>query len=338
MKRWIIALIVLVLVAGAAYYLYDSSRNSLNAPKWREFAVEDTAAITKVFLADKAGNKVLVERQLGKSLWRVNGKYDARPDVTKYLLETIKTVSVKTPVPKPAQQNVMRKLAAGGIKVEIYTKDSGDEPEKVYYVGGETSDQMGTFMMLEGSPIPFITEIKGFFGYLTPRYSPKEIDWRDIIFFRLKPDAIAKVEIQYPPKPEEGFVIDNTAKQPTVSRLINEDMVPNPDMVKLQKYLGGFTVTPYESVAFNLKPEKVDSILKTSPFAIFNLKEKAGKTHTMKCFYIKRHMEELDENGKPLPVNTDKFHIQYNNSKELFVAQFYVWDRVLVPFSFFNEK
>ena len=58
-KRVIIFLTILI---GLSLYFYFSNKKGTLKIENSEFAVEDTSAITKIFLADKSNNKVLLER------------------------------------------------------------------------------------------------------------------------------------------------------------------------------------------------------------------------------------------------------------------------------------
>ncbi|MEA3449235.1 MAG: hypothetical protein U9Q98_12440, partial [Bacteroidota bacterium] len=71
----------------------------------RDFAVQDTAAVDKIFLVDKENNEILLERQ-NKDTWTVNEKYTVRKDLMDILLETIRRIDVANPVPKAKQDYV----------------------------------------------------------------------------------------------------------------------------------------------------------------------------------------------------------------------------------------
>ena len=302
---------------------------------WRNFAVEDTSAITKVFLADKAGNKVTAIRK-SQSEWQVNSKWTARKDVVRILLKTIKLVRTKSRVPKNARQNVLKMLASGGIKVEIYTADP-EEPVKVYYVGSETPTQDGTYMMQEGSPEPFITEIPGFDGYLTPRYPAIETMWRDPALFRYKPDEISKIRLEYAELPKESFELVNKGNTNVEIKDLAGNVMPNVDRIMAQKYLGTYGNLVFEDEARGLKPGKVDSILAQVPFARMSIVDNKGKVVKLSFFHIKNSREEDDEFGKRILYNPDRVHARLNDERKLYVFQYYVWDRALVPISFFAK-
>ena len=335
MKRPVWIGLIIVLLAATAAIIYFTKGKAMTDEDWRNFAVEDTAAITKVFLADKSGNKVTAVRK-SASEWLVNDKYNARKDVVRILLKTVKLVRTKSRVPKNARQNVLKALSTNGIKVELYTKDDSD-PVKVYYVGSETPSQDGTYMMQEGSPEPFITEIPGFDGYLTPRYPTIEAAWRDPALFRYKPDDIAKIKLEYAEYPAESFEVVNKGNTNVEIKDLSGKVMPNVDRIMAQKYLGTYGNLVFEDEARNLKPAKVDSILSQVPFARLSIVETGGKVVRLSFFHIKNSREEDDENGKPILYNPDRFHARLNDERKLYVFQYYVWDRALVPISLFDK-
>ena len=170
-------LILTLLLAVAAAWLILNNESGTVKEILRDFAVKDTTSVTKIFIADRAGKSVELERELNASgaptgLWLVNKKYYARRDAVKTLLETLYLVEMKSYVAKTAYNTIVKQLATTGIKCEVY-RSGKEKPFKVFYVGGSTQDTKGTFMMLENSLVPFVTEIPGFDGYLTPRFFTK---------------------------------------------------------------------------------------------------------------------------------------------------------------------
>ena len=192
----------MLLLSVTGYYYFNSS-NSTIKKELRDFAVADTASIDKMFLADKKGNKALLERK-SPALWTINGKYPARQDAINFLLKTIKQIEVRSPVGKAALQNVLKELSSTGTKIEIFSK--GDKI-KTYYVGGPTQDMLGTFMYIENSAVPFVIHIPGFNGYLTTRYFASADEWRSRIIFQYGEGQIASVRVQNNQHPEESFSV-----------------------------------------------------------------------------------------------------------------------------------
>ncbi len=151
MKKNILPIVMLIVLAGISIYFYLTKSGSTLKPELTNYAVEDTAAISKIFLADKAGHTITLERK-STDEWTVNGEFTARQDGVKNLLDAMARVEIKAPVNKSAYETIVKRLSSAGVKVEIYT--NGSSPEKVYYVGGSNQEHTGTEMLLEGSSTP----------------------------------------------------------------------------------------------------------------------------------------------------------------------------------------
>ncbi|MFM7054431.1 MAG: hypothetical protein ACKOX7_06800 [Bacteroidota bacterium] len=113
-KNSILVLVAVMLAALSAYFIY-TNRSGTMSDELRDFAFKDTASLTRIFLADKAGKQITLDRK-SKEEWTVNGSYWARPDAIKLLLETIHDVEVWSPVGKKAYNNIIKSIAAKGVK------------------------------------------------------------------------------------------------------------------------------------------------------------------------------------------------------------------------------
>ena len=154
--------ITLLLLAIAFWFVIHNKRGTVRE-ELRDFAVKDTGDVTKIFLADRAGKTIELRKEIKQDgetsgLWILNGKYYSRRDAVNLLLETLHNVEMKSFVAKTAYNTIIKQLSTTGIKCEVYLKDH-EKPDKVIYVGGETQDSKGTFMMLENSTVPFVTEV-----------------------------------------------------------------------------------------------------------------------------------------------------------------------------------
>ncbi len=172
-KNLLILVITLILLIIAAFLVIRQSSGTFGSGM-KDFAVTDTASITKVFLADKNNNTILLDRKAPGD-WLLNGTYRARNSGIKMLFETFSNLVPKFPVPKKAHNSVITQLAASSVKVEIYQQVyrirlfgiklfPHEKLTKTYYVGGATQDNMGTFMLMEGAEVPFVVHLLGLRG------------------------------------------------------------------------------------------------------------------------------------------------------------------------------
>jgi len=338
MKRNIIYLLILVALVAASYYLLSNKKNKTLSDEVSEFGIKDTGSIQKVFMADKKGNEITLTRE-EQYAWKVNGSYEARPDPIVNLLTTINMVSVRSPVAKAGYNNVMKQLASGGIKVEIYGTTG---LIKTYYVGGPTQDQMGTFMYLEGASVPFVTQIPGFDGYLTPRYIVTERDWKTKKIFHLKPAQISRVMAKDYTRKQYNIIVEGSPEQ-VFSVFSGEDdseILTSQD--KIISYLNYFSFINYEFEEESLTDVQIDSVKSSPPLRELLVVENGG-TATKLTFWRRPVTDETthksNADGEAFPFDVDRMLAKIDGSDQLLVVQYYSFDRLFKkPSDFVNPK
>lgn len=335
-NRW--SLLAILILGTIALWFFAKDKKNTIKKELRDFAINDTSSITKIFLASKSGQQVLLEKK-GVGHWELNGKYKARTDAVNLLLYTAKNIQVKSPVGKNAQANIIKRLASGAIKAEFYVND---ELTKNYYIGDATQDQLGTYMLLtdpetgQNSSAPFIMYIPGFDGYLTPRYFTDESDWRNRNIFDHNPPLIKSVSIVLPEKDELSYTITQTDSNIYEIKLnkINR-IIPNPDTVAIKQFLAYFQNINYEAL-YKESGRTLDSILTSSPMFIIQVTDKDNKSTTVKLFAKEASEEKVDIDGKPLKYDMDRLYAQINNNKELVIVQYYVFGKLLMEPDYFK--
>ena len=191
-KKYII-LALLSIFIGISFWSCNSDKKSTIIEN-NNFAIEDTSIIKKVFIADRSGNTITIKKNDG--IWVVNNKYEVRKDAINTLLTTISKLKIKKPVSKSSFNNVIKFMATSGIKVEIYDKQN---LIKAYTIGSNTSDHLGTYMLMENATKPFVIHIPSFNGFLSPRYGIKGhkidvVNWRSNKIFSLKSEEIENIK------------------------------------------------------------------------------------------------------------------------------------------------
>ena len=325
-KNLLYIILFLVLSAIAYFYVFRNTGTTLDK-ELSDFSVKDTGKVVKVFMADKSGAQVTLERQ-SDGAWTVNGSYEARPDAIRTLLETLRMVDVRSPVARSAYNNVIKQLASNAIKVEVYT----DEGSLItYYVGGPTQDQLGTFMLIEGSDVPFVTHIPGFDGYLTPRYIVKESDWRTKRVFNLAPSEISRVSTL--DRSREGYhmIIEKqddgkfTVKDGSGNPLqgVSEDKVMN--------YLSFYSFINFEMNESTLSSEQLDSLTTTIPFRELSLTASDGNDTNIEFWrrpITASTVHKTNAAGNEFPFDVDRMVARLNGDTALIVVQYYTFDKL----------
>jgi hypothetical protein len=332
-----IIIVVLLVLVGFSIYVY-TSKNSMTTSDEddRKFSYKDTAAITKIFIADKEGNSSSVERT--REGWIVNKKYKCRTDAILNLLEAIRNVEVKMPVPKEARENVIKFMASGALKVEIY---KGDELVKQYYVGHETPDSEGSYMLLTDHESgknyrnPYACFIPGFIGYLQPRFIAKETEWRDRVVLNYIPPQIKSIDVQYPLAPvDSSFTIELLST--TVFRLKDgKGAELRFDKENLKQYLIYFQNISYEGLITGRNRKLEDSLSKQMPFCILTVNTTAFSKDVFKMYRKTVRPDVNPDLGVKYDYDPDRFYLRFSNDKEWAIAQYFVFGKLFVNPSYF---
>jgi hypothetical protein len=270
-KNIIYLLLVLVLGATAYWFFYGKKSTNTLSGEERNFTIDDTASIDRIFFAKKTGASILLERNADGS-WKLNGKDEARIDAVDLLLETFKRLAVKSPVPVNGMETVKRNLVVDGLKVEVYQKG---EKVKTMYMGTPTKDFRGTYMMMEDAQMAYIMHLPGWEGTVTPRFFIDPIDWKSRVIFRAAPKQLQEVVVQYPTHPEDNFILTKSAKG--AYQLQGNKLSLLADTALMNLYSTYFNGVHCEGFEPN-NPNR-DSVMKTTPIFIISLiNEKNIKT------------------------------------------------------------
>lgn len=179
-------------LAGYGLYRYSLSLGTDHREQNYDFSYRDTASVDRIEIWDKTPDTVVLSRENGR--WMVNGKYPARPDAVDVLLETFHRMELRNFPQQSALPTIVQSLSTYGKEVTVYA--NGDEV-KHFYVGTETPDMLGTYMMLHGADQPYAVHIPGFNGYLSSRFFTREDLWRDRTLFGLEHRDLREVRMRY---------------------------------------------------------------------------------------------------------------------------------------------
>lgn len=313
-----------------AYFLMTRSGSTLRG-ELRDFAIEDTGAIERIFIADKLGHNSLLERK-GTGYWTVNDKYTARQDAVKNLLITLSKMKVKAPVAESMEANVLKDLS-GPVqrKVEVY---AGGRRIKTFYVGGETIDKNGTFMLLEHSSKPFEVYVPGHKGFLQTRFITDERIWRDQSIFALEKNAIRSITVQNNEQPENSFQIEIPDKGSPV--LKGPKGAERADTLLLNQYITQYRRMGFEYVITDetFPASRKDSILSAQPFVDIKVLTRKGETKHIQAYRRIQPLNEAVQIEGDSPYDPERAYALIDG-KDFVLVQYFQLDRLLVPGGYF---
>ncbi len=332
MKKNKITLIIVIVLSGIAAYLWFNNQAGTIKKELKDFAVKDTASVTKIFMADGLGETVLLERK-NNNIWTVNGNYEARQDGIDLILTTINSIEVKSPVSKASLNMVLSNMAGTATKIEIYM--GKDKPAKVYYVGGPTKDHFGTYMLLENSSLPFIMYIPGHHGYLSTRYFVNETEWKSTALYRYRLEEIEKIEVNYVEVPEESFAIENiSSRQPKLKSIFKNQYFDNLDTLALVNYVSSYKKINFEFYDDQTTQATKDSIMEHCKIFSINVTDIKGNVNSFTGY--KKPMKEgaMNLEGEPIEFDLDRMY-GLTNEKDFVLIQYFVFDDLTPGIKYF---
>ena len=318
----------------------DTFANSLHT----QFALEDVNQIQRVFLADRAGNQALLERNEDLD-WTYTNKsnqkqFRAHPSAIYTLLETIKKIRTREPVAKSAVPNVVKSLAAKATKVEIY--DKNNNKLRVYYVGTMASGATGNYMIMEGSERPYVIYIPNFQGTIDTRFMVREEDWRDKAVFRVKPEDLEFVQVEYqaPNQQFESFKIAKEGDRYNVTPLSpdapNVYSIDQVNQDNADTYFQDFDVLGAEKIIYN--KEQRDTVITSTPFAIISYKTNYhNEPQTFRLYSIYNPNADRGDGQVGHRQKIQRYFIDIDED-HFYLGQHLVIRKLLWGYSFFFQK
>jgi hypothetical protein len=329
MRKTVIYLLVLaVLGFGIYYFLVKKDNDQLYNKSEADFNIKDTAAIGKLFLVSAEGESVLVERT--DSGWVVNKRYKALKSTLEDLMSTFTKQAALYPVTKNAYENVVKGLSTDGIKTEVY--DRTGKKMRVFYVGGTAVNNTGTNMMMEGAKTPYVVQVPGFVGYLTPRYSTKLTAWRDRTVFNIPQEEIKSISIKYPGNPANSYEVIKDGEN--VNVIAEKDIMTGLQGLNKRRatvYLRYFTNVNCEGYLNGL-PD-MDTTLKTAPKqSEIDVVGIHGQHQHVDVYWmaINKRSKNLRTTNPDVPddYDADRLYAVINNARDTVMIQQYAFRNI----------
>ena len=320
----------LILLAGITFYLFNKKNSKSSfADSSRDFSIENTDRIGKVFVTDRSGEGYTLEKR--KDKWYVDSTYPADPEFVEVVLSTINRMTVNNLVPKSAIGNIMKDIAALGKKVEIYDED-GDKL-KSFYIGGTNQRVSGTYMVLDGYNIPYEMGFPGWNGDIGGRFWPLHlVDVRSKDIFKYKAGQIKEVSIEYPRDKKESFVLK-------ISGLDNYEITPfNETINSATRKISKGAVEQFLANFEDIKATKVvtrnllgaDTLVSNIPFAQYLITDKDGIKKSVDLFPILDNQNRIGLGSEPedffaIVDKQNYYHVQNLVVKKIFWGYSYFY-------------
>jgi len=279
--------------------LFTSCKQKEKLSDKRNFSIQKIDEIDYITLENKTPKKIILSKI--QNTWRLENNFPVNKEAINYLLETVRDMQIKRPVAVKEKENILQRMSVQRTQVIFYSKG---EKIKTIYVGGDTQDQLGTYMILENSSEPYVLSIPGFNGYLSSRFSCNEDTWKNKTIFDFEDDQIESVEINYR-NPEHSFKI-NTKEELAAEYFLNFKNIFCEKFLKSNK-------------DFN-----IEEVKKRDPLFDINITLKNKEKITLLGFEKKSSLKGRTKNKK---YDDERFYGLFHN--ELVLIQYKQFEKIL---------
>lgn len=327
MRKTILYIIILGILGYGVYYFIFSNKQAF-ATDEAGFTIADTASVGKIYMVDKTGQSVLLERKDGE--WMLNNTYKAIPQHVTTLLTTLATQLPMHPVAEEQHDYVVKNMATEAVKVEVY--DNNGKQLRVFYVGGQVQAQSGTYMLMENAQRPYVVQIPGMFGYLTPRYSTDIKLWRDRNVTNILPEDLRYVSVNYLSEPLNSFTLTQDDKG-NINVSVDTGLSKGHDLnINRAKAYTRFFQNINSEVIINGNPG-LDTMFKTlNKRLIIDVADKNENKQHVEVYWMpvnRRSKNQLTPDPNiPEGYDADRFYATLNNFKDTVIVQRATFDKL----------
>ncbi len=327
MGKTLVYLVLLVVLGFGVYYFIFKENDALYNDKEAAFTFRDTAAIGRIFLVNTQGESILLDRK-SPSLWQLNQHYIAMPIQIKNILTCLKLQSPLKPVADVDYDRVIKLLAGLGVKVELYNLKH--EKIAAFTVAGQGPNYHGSYMLMEGASTPYLVEIPGFDGYLSPRFTVELNDWRSRAMIQWPTDSIAQIAVQYAAPHQQDtytFTLQNGALQCTTDAAFAKNNTKELNQRRAWEYLGFFKDINAEGFlngSIGLDTAVANAKLRCNLF----LKSKSGEEKNYNLYWIPtKNSSNVEIDGAPKDI--ERLYAIDLVNKDTLLVQARTFDKLL---------
>ncbi len=330
-------ILILLVVAILGYFVFTQlggEKSSLSDEALSDFAVKDTASIDRINLSDTEGHAMVFIKN--DHVWTLEAGECVQQHMIATFLETFKYVSVKSPVPEGAVDNMNKQIMTHHKKIEIF---QNGKISKTWYVGNPTQDHLGTYMLLKDpekgkSPEPFIMFLPNMNGNLLDRFSTNHLDYVCSEIFAYDPLKILTIDVVIPDSTELNYKI--VALNENEFELYNNDLkVELFDTSRVRSYITAYRKVHFEHHNRTASPAHIDSLKSSTPYYKISVTDKQGDVNSIVAHLKSPGFDRYDFNGELMKYDQDRLWV-FTRYDELTVCQYHVFDKLMRDINFFK--
>jgi hypothetical protein len=339
-------LLTIVIIAVAAIF-YHSTTHTTFRPADADFSVDESFLVTRIFMTSNATGESINLYLDHDNFWKLNDNLIANDPAVDELLTIMERMRVWQPVSIAASADVEEILQARGVRVEVYVQSyrvrfgnvrlfPHETLHQSFVVGDDAPDGESTYMRKTASQRAFRVVMPGYASGISSIFEPSEKAWRDPVIIDSTKEMISSIQVLVPDNLQESYILKNINDN-EFAFFHADDPGHQMDIIvddaRLQRFLTSFTGIYYETLLDDEAENFRKEIMFGQPFVIISVEMKDGNTIRMEMYGRKPVDVEYAGAAEQDP---NRFYIRVNEG-EFAVAQYYVFNRILRPLSFFKK-
>ncbi len=338
-----------LLMLGMIIFWQSNISSSFRAED-RDFSIDRKLEVTRIEMESLSGEDKIVLHKDEQGRWRLDGSLYANDLAVRELLGVLERLAVRQPVSIANRNQVEEMLLKEGVLVDVFIMGYRVNFGKFRYfpyerryqsviIGPDTPDGESTYMRKTSSDVAFKVLRPGYETGISEVFRPEQRMWRDPVIIDVEYESIYSVSVDVYDNEGESFLLKPTKGTDFqfFSAVNNgEELYFQADTARVLRFLSSFRDIHYERLP-DEEDEKIrKELMFEQPFMEISVKTKDGMQTNIRAF-ARKTPEDVLRATEGIRQDPNRFYVQVNGG-EYALAQYYVFNRILRPLSFFKNK
>ncbi len=337
----------LLFIIGIVIYWFTDTYSTFRVAE-RDFSVSNEHEIVRIEMISYHTESRIELWKDDQDRWRLNENMFANELAVRELEGLLTRIRVRQPVSIAHAAKVDEMLENRGVRVNVFIlahriRIGGlklwpyQRMYQSFVVGDDTPDGESTYMRKSPSAQAFKMHRPGLETGISSLFIPEERVWRDPVIFDMEPEEVASVTVLVPDDPDESFTLKNLGSE---GFLFLDPQQQQPldfaaDTARTIRFLSSFKDIHYELLPDKIGELQRKELMFEQPFMIITVESIRGETIRMNA-YARRTPPDVLMPADGIDRDPNRFYVQVNQG-EYAQAQYYVFNRILRPRSFFQK-
>lgn len=330
MKRPLIYIVLLVVLAAIALFLYMQDQQSTLDAGFTNFGVKNTGKIDSIRLS-QGDQSVHLQRRNNK--WYVNGQTYAREKAVRQFFNLLEDLQVEAPATESNRDELISQIRENPVEVSIY---QGGQRIRDYLVEEHPAREGPTYMMMSESRRPFLMSLPGFQGDLASLFRVEPEYWRDRTLFDYSGLDLKAIEVVYPSRASASFMLTYSNDQFRLKSLEEKRFLEDFSSNKAARYFSYFGNVRFHSVMTD-KHRLLDSLRQSQPYCTIRLADVDGNQRKL-LTYRKKSSGTQDAFGQQSRWDLNYLYGRYEHSGEILLIKYTEIDPLLKEINYFRKN